>query len=171
MVSFEKVEIWLPIRGYEGYYEISDWGRVKSLKRKYCPEEMFLTPCPNAQNYLHVILSKEGKQYTAKIHVMVATHFLGDRPKGLDIHHLDGNKHNNHVSNLAYITHHENILHAWESGLAKAHHNNSKLTVGQVQSIRRLAKQGVSQKRLAKVFKVSPSTIGAIAKRKIWKEV
>lgn len=112
-------EIWKPIKGYEGLYEISSYGRIKSLRRTIICKNgvhktiggriMSIPKCSN--QYRFIALSKYGKVKQYLLHRLVAQHFIGERP--LEINHIDGNKDNNCVENLEYVTHSENQLHAF----------------------------------------------------------
>ena len=97
-----------PIKGYPGY-AISESGEVVSMKgRKPHTLQSFVT----TSRYLCVTLSKEGSKGRGRmvtVHSLVAQAFLGDRPKGMVIDHIDGNRFNNHYSNLRYCTQKENM--------------------------------------------------------------
>ena len=104
-------EIFKDIKGYEGYYQVSNLGRVKSVQRQiikrgnyYTLKEKILKPCKDNLGYLHVRLCKNGKPTLWKIHQLVALAFLNhDRKEaGWDtiIHHINGNKRDNRVTNL-----------------------------------------------------------------------
>lgn len=97
-------EVWKEVFGYEGRYEVSNRGRVYShfLKRE-------LTQYDRGNGYLSVMLSKKGKSKNYTVHSLVAEAFLGKPQKGLEIDHIDGNKTNNNVLNLRYITHSDNM--------------------------------------------------------------
>lgn len=86
-------------------YAVSSFGRVVSYKRS---EPRILRPGSNEWGYLHVGLSNRAVRRTCKIHVLVARAFLGPRPEGLFIRHLDGDQRNNRADNLAYGTNSEN---------------------------------------------------------------
>lgn len=117
-------ENWLPIAGYEGKYEISDWGRVKSLARPVgtkgvsgfynLPETIKITG-KNSRGYPNVSISKEAKSKTLSIHRIVAKHFVvNPSPETYDtVNHIDGNKGNNHYLNLEWCTQSQNALHAY----------------------------------------------------------
>jgi len=90
------------INCFEGLYKIYDDGRVFGIKRN-----KFLKPYIN-NGYYQVDLYKNGKRKFIKIHKLVATHFIGERPIGLDIDHKDRDKLNNNVSNLRYVSRSEN---------------------------------------------------------------
>ena len=96
-----KKEYWKPVIGFEGLYEVSNFGRVKSLKRG---KELILTPYTNRCGYLLVQLYKNGK-YRKQVHRLVAEAFL-DNPNNLPcVNHKDENPQNNHVENLEYCDH------------------------------------------------------------------
>lgn len=105
-------EEWRPIPGYEGY-RVSDHGRVESLHRWRGQDgPRILRTSPNVFGYPTVQLRKQGaprNRVARCVHVLVAAAFLGPRPAGLEVRHLDGNPQNCHVGNLAYGTRAENI--------------------------------------------------------------
>jgi hypothetical protein len=108
-------EEWKAIAECNGEYYISDHGRVKSMK---FGKERILKPCPNTRGYLMVFVAgKWGKQRCNTIHRLVATTFLPNPENKKEINHKDGNKLNNHISNLEWMTRKENIQHAYDSGL------------------------------------------------------
>lgn len=121
-------EIWKPVAGYEGKYEVSNKGNVKSLSRlKHLPgrcgfcmsKEIYLKPMNDKYGYLTVgLLDGKGKRKIVKIHRLVADAFLGhpDESK-CEINHIDGNKTNNNVKNLEWCSHQENLAHAKRIGL------------------------------------------------------
>lgn len=111
-------EIWRDIVGYEGLYQISNEGKVKSLARdvewrgtiRHQPEQIKKLS-PDRDGYLLVGLSKDGKPKSCKVHRLVASAFI-ENPDGLpEVNHIDENKTNNSVENLEWVTHKENINH------------------------------------------------------------
>ena len=106
------------IKGYEGLYQVSNFGRVKSLSRKMCnyqgcymSKEKILNPGLTKEGYSNVGLYKKGKGRTFRVHILVAMSFLGHIPDGthkLVIDHIDNNTLNNNVENLQIITNREN---------------------------------------------------------------
>lgn len=100
-------EIFKTIEGYEGMYEISNYGRVKSLKNN---KEYILKPSLDLNGYVIVSLSNEGIKKTKTIHQLVAIAFLNHIPDGMKliVNHKDFNRQNNHVDNLEIILQREN---------------------------------------------------------------
>lgn len=115
------MEDWKDIKGYEGLYQVSNFGRVKSLERKSdCDgriiREKILKTGVNNPGYKFVILRKDGISKNRMIHRLVAEEFINQ--KGECINHLDGNKLNNHISNLEVCSNSKNRKHAYDNGLA-----------------------------------------------------
>ncbi len=170
---------WRDIPGFEGYYQVSDDGDVRSVKRTiYNSKGYFATReshvlCPNQNKcgYLKVILCVENKHYTRMVHQLVAMAFLGHTLNGhkLTINHKDGNKHNNCIANLEIVSMTTNRRHAIMLGLWNQRGTQSvraKLTSDDLAEIRaRYAKGGVTHKELAEMFNVSKKTIGKVIRR------
>ena len=108
-------EIWKPIQGYEGLYEISNTGKVKSLIKG-----RLLKPANHVKGYLFTTLTKDGKHSRFYIHRLVASAFLGSESRDKEVNHIDGNKKNNCVENLEWCTGIENKEHAYINGLRKS---------------------------------------------------
>lgn len=114
------IEIWKDIKGYEGKYQVSNLGNVKSLLDKQLNKrEKILKPSFNDKGYLRVYLSKESKKATKTIHRLVAETFIPNLENKKTVNHIDGNKTNNRVDNLEWLSNTENQRHAWELGLKK----------------------------------------------------
>lgn len=94
------MEIWKDIEGYEGLYQVSNEGRVKSVRRN-----VILTPSSNGIGYLHVVLSIDGKQKTFYVHRLVAEAFIPNLDNLPEINHKDENKANNSTENLEWCHH------------------------------------------------------------------
>jgi hypothetical protein len=104
-------EIWKDVLGLEGMYQVSNFGRVKSLSRKYRKKDLILKPY-NHRGYVCVDLRQTNN---CLVHRIVANAFIF-RPKGKDIiNHKDFNKANNHVSNLEWVTNRENCIHYYSN--------------------------------------------------------
>lgn len=111
-------EVWENIQGYGSFYQVSNYGRIKSFKRY--KEGVLLDPGINSSGYLYINLYLDGipKKYT--IHRLVAITFLKNPYNKQEVNHLDGNKLNNLVTNLTWVTPQENTTHAYDTGLAKS---------------------------------------------------
>lgn len=104
-------EVWKDIKDYEGLYQVSNWGRVKSLNYNRTGKAEVMIPRKTKKGYLLVQLSKNGKKKTCSVHRLVAGAFL-DNPEGKpEINHIDENKENNRVDNLEWIWHKDNCNH------------------------------------------------------------
>jgi hypothetical protein len=100
-----KPERWLPVVGYEGLYEVSDFGRVRSLPRPGTQRGgRILKLPPNSGGYPVVSLSRANRHVTRPVHVLVAAAFLGPRPNGMQVCHNDGHRTNAVLANLRYDT-------------------------------------------------------------------
>lgn len=115
----DLVEEWRGVKGYEGLYEISNKGKIRSLEHQVkfgtgsrISDGKTLKPSPDKQGYLFVYLSKEGKTKRKDIHREVAKSFLPDFDEALEVNHLNGLKDDNWVTNLEMVTASENQKHA-----------------------------------------------------------
>lgn len=117
------MEIWKDIPGYEGYYKVSNKGRVKSLLfqnnalNKKFPREKILKQKKDKYNSYRVELWKNGKNKTWLVHRLVGLAFLGIPKENMTINHKDGNRLNNHINNLEWCTRKANIQHGFRTGL------------------------------------------------------
>lgn len=119
-------EVWKPVEGFEGYYEVSNLGRIKSLSRAVkhssgsimWTKEKLLSAMPSATlGYVLVSLRKDGKSHKLYAHRIVAEAFIPN-PQNLPIiNHIDGNKANNSADNLEWCTRAHNVSHAYSTGL------------------------------------------------------
>lgn len=112
------MELWKDIPGYEGKYQISNRGRVKSLPRndKFCKRghEIIMKVFVCGSGYQEVLLSKDDRRQPMLIHRMVAEAFV-PKPTGKEeVNHKDGNKFNNDYTNLEWVTPKENIRHSYD---------------------------------------------------------
>lgn len=166
-------EIWLPVVGYEKLYEVSNLGRIKSLRR-----DKIMTNSLQSTGYLTVGLTVDGATINMKVHRLVAIAFLDAPPNGHEVNHKDGVKTNNKLDNLEWVTKPENAIHRHKIGLStqdnyireKGEANaNSKLTQEQVDEIReKYVPYKYSANKLAKEFGVSQSCIEHIINKRSW---
>lgn len=109
-------EVWKDIKGYEGRYQVSNLGRVKSLPidEKFCkrPEEIILTPFLCGSGYYEVTLYYQKRRKPKLIHRLVAETFIPNPDDKKEVNHKDGNKLNNDASNLEWVTPSENQQHS-----------------------------------------------------------
>ncbi len=188
---------WKIIKGYENTYVVSNDGFVKNIFRN-----RLLKPGSGKLGwYLRVNLTKEKKIKTKYIHRLVAECFIPNPENKKCINHINGNKQDNRVENLEWVTHSENTLHAWNNGLMENVRENlknrvyeggrkytsrhyygeensrSKLTNKQVLEIRsKYTKsnrwhKGYDMLRLAKEYNVCKSKIFQIISRQSWKHI
>ena len=131
------MEIWKDIPNYEGYYQASNLGRIKSLlfqnnlnNKKY-KREKILKPKLTKDNCSRVELWKDGKHKTYLTYRLVALTFLGKPEEGMTVNHKDGNRLNNNIDNLEWCTRKENIQHAYRTGLYK---NQKKVKIENIEN-------------------------------------
>jgi hypothetical protein len=180
-LSFDPAEEWRDIPGYEGLYQVSSLGRVRSLdtpsvigSRTRTKQGRMLRLLSRKKKYLAVRLSKRGEIRTLNVHALVLTAFVGPRPEGLTCNHIDGNSLNNVVGNLEWVTSQENMRHAHALNLIVpflprgARNAMTKLTDAEVMEIRRLYAEGMRNKDLSRQFSVSPGNISMIVHRRKW---
>ena len=175
-------EIWKDIPEYKGWYQVSNHGQVKRIA-EWPPfrKGRILKPKPVGRDrrYRNVFLSKKGKVKSFYIHRLVMLSFVGKCPTTHQVNHKDGDKTNNHLDNLEYLTPSQNQKHAMENGLMpgpplligeKA--NRSKLTAEQVLKIRELyVPHKITFAMLSKIYDVSKHSIYMIIHRKSWKHI
>lgn len=178
------MEVWKDIKGFKGYYQVSNLGRVKSLDRRvtYSDKKIHnlkgkvLKPMINMHGYEIVDLRKDKKRKTSKIHRLVAIAFL-DNPKNKpQVNHIDGIKLNNNSENLEWVTNTENIKHAYKNGLINTakgeRHAQSKLTKEQVLEIRKIySKGGLTQKQVGEKFGIDQTHVSDIVNKKSWSHI
>ena len=176
-------EVWLPVVGFEGFYEVSDLGRVRSILRS-----VRKTPAKKAaydhvvparvmsaslrSGYPSVTLYREGVKTRHSVHRLVARAFIGSCPPGAFVCHCDGNPMNSHAVNLRYDTPRENsadMIRHGRSLVGKRNHL-AKLDEAAVRQIR--AQRGVqSQSQLARQFGVTKQAIGYVQRNVVWRHV
>lgn len=167
-------EIWKDICGYEGLYQVSTLGRVKSFHRK---NPVVLKPMFNHKGYLRVELSRCAVSELRSIHRLVMDAF-NPNEGDLQINHIDGDKTNNRLENLEWCTGSDNVLHAFSLGLRESkigeEHWNCKLTDEDVKEIKKIYVKGsrtLGSRALAMRYGVHPTTIQKIMRGKFRRNV
>jgi hypothetical protein len=162
-------EIWKDVPNYEGHYQVSNLGRVKSLKSG---KDKILKPKGNGRGYLQVGLRKEGERKFFLIHRLVMLLFVGE--SDLEVNHKNGIKADNRLENLEYCTRSENMTHAYSIGLKKVLKGEknyaSKLTEIEVKMIK-YEHKNMTQKEIANIYGVTDSMVGYIRSGKNWKHI
>lgn len=161
-------EIWKDVKGYEGLYQVSNIGNVRSVDRYVNNRKIkgkSLLPSDTGRGYLGVSLYKNGNKKTLNIHKLVANSFIPCTKNKSQVNHKDGDKHNNNVSNLEWCSCSENIKHAFRMGLKKPSktflgrtgdkHPNSKKII--------CVNTGVKYQSLAEAAKCTGTTIGLVS--------
>lgn len=122
------MEHWKDIKGFEGLYQVSDFGRVKSLNYNHTNESRILKTRKQRNGYLLVNLNKKGKQYFFLVHRLVAETFL-ENPENLpQVNHKDENKTNNRVENLEWKSPKDNCNHGTRNERSAKTRTNGKLS-------------------------------------------
>lgn len=157
-------ERWLPVPGFEGYYEVSDLGNVRSIPRYKCPG-CTLKPRPLPRSgYMQVSFSVNGVIAMQYVHRLVAAAFIGPCPAGQEVLHDDDNPANNALDNLKYGTHRKNQADMAERGRSSLGelHGASVLTNQDAAAIRWLWERGERITDLAIRFRASKPVISRI---------
>lgn len=163
----------VPIKGFEGMYEIDDGGNIYTIKRQGTDTRVMKTERKN--DYNRVTLNKCGKKYRFLVHRLVAQHFV-ENPNNLPcINHKDGNKRNNAKENLEWCDYHENMVHAIKSNLnhvpalSGERHPRRKVDLDIVRKIRADACRGEKYVDIGKRYGITGEQVSNIVKMKHWK--
>lgn len=175
-------EEWKDVEGYEGIYQVSNLGRLKSLERivhskKWDRREpsKILSPPQLKSGYLIASLHKEGKTKSVLLHRLIAKAFIPNPNNLPQVNHKDGNKQNNMIDNLEWVSAQDNIIHAYTNNLMHPAHG-IKINVGHfveedIRNIRRMALTGMSQRKIAAEYGVHQGSIWLILKGKTYRWV
>lgn len=194
--AFRAPEEWRAIPGYEGRYEVSDQGGVRSLRRRGAnrhgegydrarAEPLVLRLYTNREGRLYVNL---GYSTRRSVHRLVLETFVGPCPPGHEGSHLDGQRLDNRLVNLAWETHAENMARRAPHGTSPTGRRNgaythpekvargegcgpSKVTAVQVIEMRAAAARGETQAAIAIRYGLSKSAVGLIVRRRNWGHV
>lgn len=171
-------ETWKPITGFEALYEVSDLGRVRSLDRevghrwggKAVKRGKILKPRADKNGYLFISLCSDGVSVNAKLHRLVAQHFLPASDLQ-EVNHRDFDKSNNARTNLEWTTRGGNQAHASSGGLFSGRTNQrraKKLTTETARAIRSARQAGATFKSIAEQFGISAPTAWKVVHGEIW---
>ena len=171
-----QAEQWRPVEGFEGYYDISSYGRLRSYSRarhfgrELKPENATINAFyVSGSGYPSYCLYKDGTKHRASAHRLVAVAFLPNPDLLPEVNHLDGNKENNYYENLEWTTKVGNMRHAYQTGLARSgerhylarHTKEMALMVAGA-----LIAGGRSHSELCAIFKVSKGFVEDISRNK-----
>ena len=160
------IELLRNIAGYKGIYQISNFGNVRSFNNN---KSRILKQRKASNGYLYVNLCMGGKYKSFRVHRLVALEFIGY--SDLTVNHKDGNKTNNNIDNLEWMSFKKNYEHAKINGLLASGENNGrhKLLWSDVEQIRQKYLTKKSFRYIAKEYGVSKSVISKIIHNKNWK--
>lgn len=193
MLTDQQVkEVWRPVKGYEGLYEASDLGRVRSLNRivkcragsMRTHQGIPLKLTINRRGYLRCQIGATNCFKTKEVHRLIAIAFIPNPENKPQVNHKDGNKLNNKAGNLEWFTNQENGQHAQDTGLNKARFSlkqkaaakqagirSRKANLTQVIEIIKLRQYGFGGYRIAKIVGTTKGTVDSIIYRGRYKEV
>ena len=173
--------MWKTVKGYEGFYSVSDSGEVKSHERietvvagwSRKKREKILKQVLDHNGYAYVDLCRDYTKRRFYIHQLVLRTFISEAPDGFVACHNDGNCRNNHISNLRWDTQKNNLADTLKHGtrIRGEKHKLAKLTVQDILKIRELHKSGYTALEIAKIFPCSRRNISGILSGEKWKHV
>lgn len=168
-------ELWLPVEGWEGYYEVSNHGQIRSLPRIITSRRGAKKAIPgrvmrkNLQKNKAAIVSfnRKGKPIAYRVDHLVYKSFIGEIPPGKTVFHLDGDKDNDHVDNLDLR---DILMDPLEQKRLK--NSNGRISDRQIREMRRLYdKEQVSSVEIAKLFRISAKSAYSVCKRQTYQWV
>ena len=192
-------EVWAAVPGYERMYEVSSFGRVRSLDRD-CPHPLwktqrrkgkFIAPgCSSKYGHLKVNLCKDGAQRSYHLHQLVLAAFVGPRPEGMEeVRHLNGNPGDNRLVNLAYGTRKDNADDARRHGTLKVRgervskakkgiatvwcerHGMARLTADQVRQMKKDFENGMTSAEAGRKYGISQAHACKIKLNQAWSKL
>lgn len=173
VVLYETPE-WKDIDGYDGMYQVSSDGRVRKVSTGKIGKIII-----DNRGYSKKAITKDGKTTQYSIHRLVAKAFIPNPENKPEVNHINGNKLDNRIENLEWVTRSENMKHAHESGLQtysgyiqlKQREAVGKFTSEDIEEVFDMKKKGMSNRKIAEHFNVAHSTIGAIINRESYKSI
>ena len=177
-------EIWKDIKGYEGLYQISNYGRVKSLirhiinknGRNITKKEKIMKLTYDRDGYLLVGLNKDKKQTQFRVHRLVLINFVNNVENKPETNHLNSIRDDNRLINLQWCTRSENSRHSYRQGNNKGAFGEKSgsciLTENEVHVIRGLLENtALKHREIAEIFNISCTTVCDVKSRKSWKHI
>jgi hypothetical protein len=168
------MENWKAVPGYEGFYEISDLGRVRRIT--VIGESIGKILLPDiTKGYSRVTLCRDNVHDRRQVHHLVMEAFVGPRPKGMEVNHKRGVINGNALDNLEYVTRRQNALHAYgvlgKKSQQGSQHGRSKITEEIARAIFQARQECKSLNDISAKFGVCIATVSMIANKKIWKHI
>lgn len=177
-------ELWKPVVGFEGLYEVSNAGRVRSVDRvseiegrwgrmSRPVQGVVLKPLRHTGGYQRVMLWKDGRAKQTYIHKIVLEAFVGARPNGMQVAHGNGDKQDNRLANLRWATPAENQAdrEAHGTGRKAKPHPATRLGLDMARIIRRVhAESSMNLTKLAACFGIPRTTAADIVNNRVWRE-
>lgn len=177
------MEIWKDIKDYEGLYQVSNYGAVKSLSKSWATgnnnairkkSETIMKQATDSTGYKQVWLSKNNSPKNTLVHRLVAMAFIDNINNKKCVNHINSIRNDNRVENLEWCTHSENIIHCISKNRKNTqigiNHWMTVLSENDVINIRELSKSMTHQK-ISEKYPVTRRTVGNIINRKIWKHI
>lgn len=164
------VEVWKIIPGYKNEYMVSSFGRIKSLKVRKGELKERIISLNTRKFYKLAVLTIDGKENYKPIHKLVAQNFIPNPKNKPYVNHIDGNKKNNKISNLEWVTASENNLHSFKMGRCRG---NKKYTEEQIRKIH-LIRRGngfASYKYISAEMGIPIGTIGNVLRGNVWRKI
>lgn len=159
---------WRPVSGYEGLYEVSSVGEVRSLPRRGCNGRVLRTTATRT-GHRKLTLSKDGIHTTALVHHLVLDAFVGKRPDGCECAHNNGNPADNRIDNLRWDSHLNNIRDKAKHGTHKSHPGASHpMCVCSEEQVLSILNASESQTELAHKFGISQPAVSDIKTGRSW---
>ena len=173
-------ERWLPIKSYEGSYEVSDMGRIRSLPRYVIrggsPMKVsgrIVRDWKSRSGYLNVSLNADGVRVNLQVHRLVMEAFAGEAGE-MHVNHIDGDKINNVLPNLEYVTPKANTAHAMATGLMPCEgesNPSARYTADQIRQAHALVLGGATYAEASSATGVNAGTIVGMCHGKLWKSL